>query len=71
MDYFTTRYLTAFEEESRYPTTFRFSSEIKDVFETPFLPIQDFLLFVDYSSVLEIQIIDYRYSCQLHINKKV
>lgn len=109
MDYCTSRYLAALEEEgSRYPTTFRFSSEIKDVFETPFLPIQDFLSFVDSSSVLktnnmteedylhekvrsffknmsltydstmlnvdssvlEIQITDYPYSCQLHINKK-
>lgn len=109
MDYCTTRYLVALEEEgSRYQTTFRFSSEIKHMFETPFLPIQDFLSFVDTSSVLktndmteedylqekvqsffktmsltydatmlkvdssvlEIQITDYPYACQLHINKK-
>lgn len=96
------------EEENRYQSTFRLSAEIKDIFETPFLPIQDFLSFVeasfvlktadmtegDYllekvrsyfksmsltydatkldvdSSVLEVQIIDYSYVCQLHINKK-
>lgn len=109
MDYCTTHYLAALEEEgNRYQSTFRLSAEIKDMFETPFLPIQDFLSFVgasfvlktadmtegDYllekvrsffksmsltydatkldvdSSVLEVQIIDYFYVCQLHINKK-
>jgi multimeric flavodoxin WrbA len=109
MDYCTAQYLDTLEEEgNKYRSTLKFSSEIKDIFKTPFVSMQDFLSFVDSSSVLkiknmteedyayekvqsffknmsltydatmlnvdnsvlEVQITDYPYTCQLHMNKK-
>lgn len=108
LNYCTKKYLDALEEEgTRYSEHFKFSSEIKKLFETPFLPLQDFLSIVgsssvlrannmseeDYiyekvrsffknmsftydaskllveKSVLEIQIMDFSYVCQLHLDK--
>ena len=108
MDYCTEPYLQALEAEGeRYAQTYRFSPEIKERFRTPFLPMQEFLSFVDASSVLknsemsdedyrlakiksffqnmtytydasklqaehsvlEIQLTDHPYTCQLHMDK--
>ena len=108
MDYCTQPYLQALEAEGeRYAETCRFSDDIKEIFAKPFLPMQDFLSFVDAASVLksdemseedyqlaklksffqnmaltydasklraecsvlEIQLADSPYTCQLHMNK--
>ncbi len=54
MDYCTRPYLQALEEEgASFGQSFRFSREIKEVFSKPFLPLQEFLSFVDASSVLK------------------
>lgn len=109
LDYCTIEYLNELEKEgAKYRECFRFSSEIKKKFATPFLNIKEFLEFVDSSSVikttdkteeeyihdrlksffksmsltydasrlsvdksvLEIQITDYPFKCQLHMNKQ-
>ena len=108
MDYCTEPYLQALEGEGeRYSQSLRLSEEIKELFAKPFLPLQDFLSFVDASSVLkkgdmseedyalaklraffrnmtftydaskltaehsvlEIQLTDSPYTCQLHMDK--
>ena len=108
MDYCTQPYLQALETEGkRYAETYRFTDGIRELFSKPFLPMQDFLSFVDASSVLkskemseedyqlakirsffqnmsftydasklqaehsvlEIQLMDSPYSCQLHMDK--
>ena len=54
MSYCTEPYLEALEKEgAQYAQDFRFSEEIKTLFGTPFLPIEEFLSFVDASSVLK------------------
>lgn len=54
MDYCTEPYLRALEAEGeKYAQTHRLSDEIQERFKTPFLPMQDFLSFVDASSVLK------------------
>ena len=109
MDYCTAQYLAALEKEGcKYRESFHFSEEIKKLFKRPFLPMEEFLSFVDATSVLktnkmtkeeyayekvraffknmsltydasklhvenavlEIEITEFPYRCQLHMNKK-
>lgn len=54
MDYCTEPYLQALEAEGKkYAQAFHFSDELKAMFSKPFLPLDDFLSFVDASSVLK------------------
>lgn len=109
MDYCTKGHLNALETEGeRYRQCFELSEQIQQKFDTPFLPLKEFLDFHKASSVtrksnqtqdeyniasissffkslsltfdverlrveksvLEIQLTDYSYTCQLHLNKK-
>lgn len=109
MNYCTTGHLSALETEGEhYKQCFEFSEQIQQKFDKPFLPLKEFLDFVEASSVtrkrdqtkeeynlaeissffkslaltydaekliveksvLEIQLTDYSYVCQLHVNKK-
>lgn len=109
MNYCTAGHLAALEAEGEiYRQCFKFSDRIKQKFDEPFLPLNEFLDFVEASSVtrmsgqtkdeyckaeissffkalaltydaerlmveeavLEIQITDYPYTCQLHMNKE-